>query len=127
MRRAAAPGGAMTAAWYILQTNRNKERLAEVALAQRGTQTYLPRLVQWPAPVVGSAVAPLFPGYLFAHVSLAGCAARIGWTPGVKSFVEFGGVPASIDASAVALLRSREGPDGLIRLAPPGGQREVRI
>ena len=50
--------------WYVLQTNRNKERLAQVALAQRGVLSYLPRIAQWPRPAVGSAIAPMFPCYL---------------------------------------------------------------
>jgi transcriptional antiterminator RfaH len=116
----------MHTAWYVLQTNRNKERLAQLALGQRGITTYLPRIVQWPAPAVGSAVGPLFPGYLFLHVSLDDCA-RVSWTPGVKSFVEFGGGPVSIDAGAIEFLRGRETADGLIHFDPLPATREVRI
>jgi transcription antitermination factor NusG len=76
--------------WYVLQTNRSKERLAQSALMQRGVRTYLPRIVQWPAPAVGSAIAPLFPGYLFVQVELDDCA-RVCWVPGVRSFVSLGG------------------------------------
>jgi transcriptional antiterminator RfaH len=116
----------MNTAWYVVQTNRSKERLSQLALGQRGIETYLPRIVQWPAPAVGSAVAPLFPGYLFAHMRLEDCA-RVSWTPGVKAFVDFGVGPASIDAGALEFLRSREGADGLIHLEPPPGLCEVRI
>ena len=116
----------MQTAWYVLQTNRNKERLAQLALGQRGITTYLPRIVQWPAPAVGSAIAPLFPGYLFLHVTLDDCA-RVSWTPGVKAFVSFGGGPVSIDVSAIDFLRQREAPDGLIHCEPLPAAREVRI
>jgi len=112
--------------WYVLQTNRNKERLAQAALTQRGLSSYLPRIVQWPAPAVGSPVAPLFPGYLFVYLGPDDCA-RVSWTPGVRSFVHFGGGPASIDASAIAFLRSREASDGLIHCDPLPASQSVRI
>src|SRR5262245_30075115 len=115
LRGPAPSGGAMN--WYVLQTNRNKERLAQLALGQRGVRTYLPRLVQWPAPAVGSAIAPLFPGYLFVCLALDDCG-RVCWLPGVRAFVNFGGGPATIDASAIEFLREREGADGLIRCEP---------
>jgi transcriptional antiterminator RfaH len=114
--------------WYVLQTNRNKERLASAALQQRGVATYLPRLVQWPPPVVGGAIAPLFPGYVFADLQPERTPS-VATTPGVRAFVSFGGVPASIGADAIAFLRSREGPDGLIRgaEAADAAPQQVRI
>lgn len=113
--------------WYVVQTNRNKERLAQVALQQRGVASYLPRIRQWPPPAVGSAVAPLFPGYLF--VTLAGAGSTVVTrTPGVRSFVAFGGAAATIGDEAIAFLRSREGADGLIRTAPAAdAPQHVRI
>jgi transcriptional antiterminator RfaH len=112
--------------WYVLQTNRNKERLAQAALGQRGITSYLPRIVQWPAPAVGSPIAPLFPGYLFVHLKLEDCA-RVSWTPGVRAFVNFGGGPASIDGSAIEFLRGREAADGLIHCEPLPASQQVRI
>jgi transcription antitermination factor NusG len=112
--------------WYVLQTNRNRERLAQLALGQRGITSYLPRIVQWPAPAVGSPVGPLFPGYLFVHMTLDD-SARVSWTPGVKAFVNFGGGPVAIDASAIEFLRQREGVDGLIQQEPLPEAQEVRI
>src|SRR5262249_28677132 len=126
----APSGGAiersMRTDWYVLQTNRNKERLAQAALAQRGLTTYLPRIVQWPAPAVASAAAPLFPCYLFPQLNLDD-GARVSWTPGVRAFVPFGGGPATIDASAIEFLREREGADGLIHCEPLPAAQEVRI
>ena len=112
--------------WYVLQTNRNRERLAQLALGQRGITCYLPRIVQWPAPAVGSPVGPLFPGYLFVHMNLDD-SARVSWTPGVKAFVSFGGGPAAIDARAIEFLRARERADGLIHCEPLPATQEVRI
>lgn len=112
--------------WFVLQTNRNKERLAQLALGQRGITSYLPRIVQWPAPAVGSPIAPLFPGYLFVRLQTDDCA-RVSWTPGVRAFVSFGGGPATIDASAIEFLHGREAEDGLIHCEPLPAMREVRI
>src|SRR5262247_1387077 len=114
-------------AWYVLQTNRNKERLAQLALGQRHIATYVPRILQWPRPAVGSAVGPLFPGYLFADLQPERWPA-VTTTPGVRAFVAFGGVPASIGADAIDFLRGREGPDGLVRCDErPDTAQQVRI
>lgn len=112
--------------WYVLQTNRNRERLAEAALRQRGVVGYVPRIVQWPAPVVGSRIQPLFPGYLFAHMTVD-ASARVSWTPGVKAFLSFGDGPVAIGDDVIAFLRGREAADGLIHFEPPGPAQEVRI
>lgn len=113
--------------WYVLWTNRNKERLAQLALGQRAVATYLPRLVQWPRPMVGSAVAPMFPGYLFVQLDPERCG-DVTWTPGVKAFVSFGNGPVPIAETVIQFLRHREGPDGLIRCGEPiPGKSEVRI
>ncbi len=103
------------AAWYVVQTNRYREQVARMFLAQRGVMSYLPQIVQWPPPAVGSEVAPMFPGYLFVHTTLTDTAYQIATTPGVKSFVSFGDHAAAVDAAVIEILRSREGPDGLIR------------
>lgn len=105
----------LEAAWYVVQTGRYRERVAQTFLAQHHIASYLPRIVQWPPPAVGGAVAPMFPGYLFVHAALADAAYRIGTTPGIKSFVSFGDQPAALDPEIIEILRSREGPDGLIR------------
>jgi transcription antitermination factor NusG len=112
--------------WYVLQTVRNRERLAQAALSQRGLPSYVPRIEQWPRPAVGSAVAPMFPGYLFVHATLDDCAC-VSWTPGVKGFLAFGDGPAWIDAAAIDFLREREAPDGIIHCAPPPSGQTVRI
>ncbi len=100
--------------WYVLQTQRHRERVAQVFLAAGDVLTYLPRIVQWPRPAVGSAVAPIFPGYLFVQAALTDDFTRIERTPGVKEFVRFGAQPATLDETVIAFLRSREEADGLI-------------
>jgi transcription antitermination factor NusG len=116
------------AAWYVVQTKRHRERVAQSYLAQRNVASYLPLIVQWPRPVVGGETAPMFPGYLFVKAPLATEFTRIMWTPGVKTFVCFGGRPAPVDDGVIEFLHSREGPDGLIRCGGHLPQNsEVRI
>lgn len=101
--------------WYVIETQRHREPVARAMLNERGIASYLPCVAQWPRPAVGAAIAPLFPGYLFVQVALAEQAHRVVRTNGVKGFVTFGDEPLPIDAGAIAFLRNREGPDGLIR------------
>jgi len=88
--------------------------VAQRFLSECTIATYLPLIEQWPRPVVGNAIAPMFPGYLFVRTVLADQFHHIVWTLGVKEFVRFGGEPAALDESVVEFLRSREGPNGLI-------------
>jgi len=118
----------LAGAWYVVQTKRHREPVAQRLVEEHGVRSYLPRIVQWPRPAVGSAIAPMFPGYLFVYLSAAAEFYRVSWTPGVKAFVTFGGLPATLDAAAIDLLRTREAPDGLIRCGHEFAARsEVRI
>ena len=56
----------------------------------------------------------MFPGYLFVHAAFPDDFYRTVWTPGVKTFVSFGGFTSPLDACVVDFLRSQEGPDGII-------------
>ena len=103
------------AGWYVVQTKRHREHVAQRILGERGTPSYLPRIVQWPRPAVGSEIGPMFPGYLFVQVDLPHDFYQVMWTPGVKSFVAFGDLPAPLDPAVIQFLRDREGPDHVIR------------
>ena len=110
---------ALTTPWYVVQTKRYREAVAQQFLAQRGIASYLPRIVQWPPPSVGGDIAPMFPGYLFVVAAVGDDFQRISSTPGIKSFVSFGTEPPALDAAVIEFLRDREGPDGLIRCGSP--------
>jgi transcription antitermination factor NusG len=113
-------------AWYVVQTQRSKERAVQARLAREELTSYLPLLRQWPRPAVGSDVAPMFPGYVFVHAS-PGRFHRISRTPGVHGLVLFGGEPALLDDSVIDFFRSREGADGIIRSDPLPSGSEVLI
>jgi transcriptional antiterminator RfaH len=114
-------------AWYVVETKRHREQVAGAFLNQHGIATYLPRIAQWPRPAVGGEVAPLFPGYLFVRVSLERQYQRVSRVIGVKTFVCFGGLPVPVTDAAIALLRQREGPDGLIRCGAGIEATEVKV
>jgi transcription antitermination factor NusG len=70
----------------------------------------------------------MFPCYLFVQAAMPADFYRISYTPGVHSIVCFSDAePAPVDASVLAFLRSREGPDGVIRTHgfEPGGRVRV--
>jgi len=122
------PDAAASAAWYIIETKRYRESIARAQLLQRGIASYLPRVIQWPRPIVGAEIGPMFPGYLFVRAALPEQFYTITWTPGVKAFITFGEAPVPVDAGIVEFLRDREGPDGIIRCGEPLPARtEIRI
>lgn len=108
-------------AWYVVRTKRYREQLAHAQLGQRAITSYLPMVVEWPRPVVGSEIQPLFPGYLFVQAERPEDFSQIAWCQGVQDFVRVAGTPGSLGDAAIDFLRGQEGPDGLIRhrLTPP--------
>lgn len=103
-----------TPSWYVAQTKRYAEQRASLQLRRRGLMSYLPLYVEWPRPPIGSDIRPLFPGYLFVRALETQCGLVLR-SPGVRGLVSFGDAPATVDGAHIDLLRSREGPDGLIR------------
>ena len=102
-------------AWYAVQTKRHKEAAAQLQISSDAVPTYLPRVCVWPRPAVGSEIAAMFPGYLFAYLCLPRDYYRVVWKPGVRAIVSFGGEPTPLPDEAVEFLRSREDERGLIR------------
>ena len=110
--------------WYVLDSKRHREQNVQAFLTRRGFESYVPRIVQWPRPAIGSAIGAMFPGYVFVRAALPTEHYRVVWTPGVKAFVTFGEAPAAVDAGVIDFLRSRESADGVVR---PAERSEVRI
>ncbi len=126
-RDPAVTGARTHRAWYVVETQRHREAVARAVLAEQGVASYFPRVEQWPRPAVGSAIAPMFPGYLFVHATVED-APRIVRANGVKAFVTFGGSAVAVGEDVIRFLRGREDADGVIRCAPPdvAGVRIVR-
>ncbi len=114
--------------WHVVVAKQHQEALVQATLAEKGLATYLPRMRQWPPPPVGSAVVPLFPGYVFAHLAMPEDFYSVRWAVGVRQLLSFGDQPALVPDEVIAYLRSNEDEHGLIR--PPSAQRRpvtVRI
>ena len=97
----------MTQGWYLARIRPMCEYSAAVALERTGYKLYFPRLMTY-RPRAGHDDAPLFPGYLFIHMtqedsrlpSIRHVAGLVGW-------VEFDGVMPAVPDEAIEELRSR--------------------
>jgi len=96
-------------------------------LEQRNLETYFPRLKVFRKYLLPGKreVEPLFPGYLFARVSMADCYAEIHRMSGLREIVRFGGAFPHLEAEIIAALRRRETPEGYIRVRQDGGLRTL--
>ena len=104
--------------WFVVRTKPRREDFAQGQLARRGVDTFLPRILE-PGRVAGEpVVGPLFPGYLFANISLSAQYTSVIWAPGVRSLVSFGDVPSPVDTEVVEFLQLRCGAEGIVRAIP---------
>jgi transcriptional antiterminator RfaH len=103
-------------AWYLVYCKPRQERVARENLARQGYETYLPvmRDVRRRRGRRVILVAPMFPRYLFIHLSRK----TDNWAPirstlGVVSLVKFGRAAARVPDELLDLLRSREDAQGV--------------
>jgi len=104
------------AQWFVISTKARREQFAEEQLARRGVETFLPRIHEPARLAAKSVVAPLFPGYVFVHIALDEQYFDVVWTPGVRKFIGFGELPATVDDAVVGFLRARMGAEGILRV-----------
>jgi transcriptional antiterminator RfaH len=107
-------------AWAVVNTQPHREYLALENLERQGFIVYCPsvRRRTTHARRTREVLRPLFPGYLFVHVSRDQQHYRpILSTLGVKTLVHFGGRLAYLEKDFVQELKSRE-TDGAIVLPP---------
>ena len=118
--------------WYLVYCKPRQETVARENLERQGYETYLPfmREVRRRQGKRVAAVAPMFPRYLFVHLSNQ----TDNWAPirstlGVVSLIRFGQAAARVPDDLVAALKSREDAQGILSLPveeyKPG--RRVRI
>jgi transcriptional antiterminator RfaH len=104
--------------WFVVKTKTRREEYAQDQLIRRGIDSFLPRILEAPRSGSHPSVGPLFPGYLFARIDLSTQFTRVVWTPGVRSLVAFGDVPAPVDSEVVEFLRERCGSSGIVSGLP---------
>src|SRR5215831_13698788 len=106
--------------WSVVQTESQREIVAQDYLQRDGFETYLPRIhVRNHGRTRNVA---LFPGYLFVQIGNRWYDAR--WTIGVirilRTVVGEGDqsttVPAYVPDEFIEFWRKREGPDGFVKL-----------
>ncbi|MEO8604547.1 MAG: transcription termination/antitermination NusG family protein [bacterium] len=102
--------------WYVVRSKPRREEYAQNQLLRRGVESFLPRILEAARGRQEPTVGPLFPGYLFARIDLLTQYNSVIWAPGVRSFVAFGEVPASVDPTVVEFLRTRCGVEGVVRV-----------
>jgi transcriptional antiterminator RfaH len=101
--------------WYVVHTQPHQETMSESSLQRLGIETFLPRFKQRKIirRVVRTAVAPLFPGYLFARFNLNTDYRAVNFARGVRRIVLFGSVPALVDDSIIGSIKARLQEDGI--------------
>jgi transcriptional antiterminator RfaH len=95
------------ATWFALTVRPNHERMAALALAGRGLESFLPLCGsrrRW-SDRIKKVEVPLFPGYVFCRLGSPQRAAALS-AAGVRSLVSFAGAPAAIPESEVASIQS---------------------
>jgi transcriptional antiterminator RfaH len=103
-------------AWYLVHCKPRQEALAKEQLERQNFATYLPLAssrVRRRGRAV-RAIGPMFPRYLFIHLSDE----HDDWRPirstiGVSGLVRFGQVPARVPDSLIQTLRAREDGEGV--------------
>ena len=101
--------------WCAVYTKAHSEDLAEVALRQRGIVTFYPKLALPKSAKRNRQLVALFPNYLFVRLDLSSNEpGSVTWCPGVKRLLNFDGVPAIIDDSAVSFLMDQATADATI-------------
>ena len=92
--------------WYALYTCANHERSVAAELEVRTIEHFLPlycSVRHWKDRRV-TLDLPLFPGYVFVHLSL-NVRIQVLQLPGVVKLVSFGGIPAALPDTQVEALR----------------------
>jgi len=114
--------------WYVAYTKPHKEVWAQVTLARRGVGVFAPRLLLPHARPRQRRVAPLFPRYLFVHLSRPESYDAARWAPGVSHIVSFQHQPAPVAEDVITFLQQQAGPEGvLITPSPLVAGHEVEI
>src|SRR5215468_8378498 len=109
-----------TCCWHLIHTRPKQEARAEYNLMTLNIETYTPmykakRVNQYTGKIDYRA-KPLFPRYLFARFSINDLYHKVCFTRGVRSLVCYDNYPPEIDEEVIAMIQSREGKDGFVRI-----------
>jgi transcriptional antiterminator RfaH len=106
--------------WYLIHTHPKQEYRAENNLKSYDIETFFPRFKAYRrnefTGVHVDVVKPLFPNYLFVKVRMADLYHKIRYTRGVRHLVSFNNYPAVVDDAVIAVIKSRIGSQGLVKI-----------
>ena len=111
--------------WYVAHTKQHQEARAREQVARRGVESFFPRLFLPHVRPRQRPLVPLFPGYLFVHLTTPGSYDAVRWAPGVSQVVSFAGQPAPLDDEVILFLQRRAGPAGIL-ISPVAVSRRSR-
>lgn len=98
------------AAWYVVQTQPNREARAALEVVKQDFEVFAPRYLRQKrhARRVTTVQAPLFPGYIFARFNPDACRWRaINGTVGVVRLITIADQPAPVSTGVVEELMAR--------------------
>jgi transcriptional antiterminator RfaH len=116
--------------WYLVYTKPQRERAAFENLVRQGFETYLPqvRVRRRRAGRAVQRVEPMFPRYLFIHLSdVSDNWGPIRSTIGVANLVRFANRAARVPEDFVSMLREHEDEGGIQALETPAMDAGTRV
>jgi transcription elongation factor/antiterminator RfaH len=106
--------------WYAINTKLKQEDRAENNLRAWRVETFVPRIKERRrGRIAGTAthsIKLLFPRYIFARFDANAMLHKVRFTRGVQSVVNFGGVLVPVDDEVLAIMQTRAGGDGFIKI-----------
>jgi len=94
--------------WFALYTYPRHEKTVHQYLQHSGIESFLPlysAVHRWRNGVKATVLLPLFPGYVFVHSGTRECG-KLVQVPSVASVVSSAGIPLSMPAREIELLRA---------------------
>jgi transcription elongation factor/antiterminator RfaH len=109
--------------WYAVYTHPGQEERTSSNLKAWGIETFAPRIRERQAnPFTGEPqykIKPLFSRYIFARFDFSRLFHKLRYTRGVHSLVGFGFGPAPVDDHIIAIIQSKIGGDGFVKIGEP--------
>ncbi|HEX7330762.1 MAG TPA: transcription termination/antitermination NusG family protein [Pyrinomonadaceae bacterium] len=106
--------------WYVIYTRLKEEDRVDQNLTAWEVETFAPNIKRKQINPYSGKVTyfrePLFPRYLFARFNAEKMMHKVLYTRGVQRLVSFNNTPVQVDDEIIALIRSRIGDDGFVRL-----------